>query len=243
MARAYGEELDGKGGGVWPKDEAVVVELGEAKTEGGAATHGVEVALAGPVEGERGVVAIEDDDSSGGDEWLHGGGLLDVCANGDEAQPELLRGRTSRAVFMEERGGDGNVFEDGVRGNDLGFHGDRGRNKRDGLNGSGLGGGRGRRGEGGSGRVEVDVAGAFEEVGGEDLVDGEVLGGENSVEAVEREGSLAIEEVRDVSLAEAGLLSEARPGEGIAVDAADELEPKPLVEIGKVHVEFIVAEP
>lgn len=70
---------------------------------------------------------------------------------------------------------------------------------------------------------------------GQDLLDREILCGEDAIETVEREGSLAVEEVRDVGLAKAGLLSEARAGEGVVADAADEFEAKVLVQIGEVH--------
>lgn len=79
--------------------------------------------------------------------------------------------------------------------------------------------------------LEIDSVGW----GGQDLIDGEVLGCEDSIETVEREGSFAVKEVRDMGLAEAGLLGESRAGEGVLVDAADEFETKALVQIGKVH--------
>ena len=66
-------------------------------------------------------------------------------------------------------------------------------------------------------------------------MDGEVLGGEDAIETLEREGAFAIEEVRDVGLAKAGLLGEPGAGEDVGVDATDEFEPKALVEVGEVH--------
>ncbi len=70
---------------------------------------------------------------------------------------------------------------------------------------------------------------------GQDLLDREILCGEDAIETVEREGSLAVEEVRDVGLAKACLLGEARTGEGVVADTADEFEAKVLVQIGEVH--------
>ncbi len=69
----------------------------------------------------------------------------------------------------------------------------------------------------------------------EDLVDGEVLRGEDSVEAFERKRTFAIEEVRDMRLLEACLLGEAAAGEGAALDAAQEFDAEEFVQVLKVH--------
>lgn len=79
--------MDGEGGGVGAEDESAIVEAGKAKVKGASAAYGVEIGLLRPVEGERGVVAVDDDDGSGGDEGCHGFGLLSVCPDGDEALP------------------------------------------------------------------------------------------------------------------------------------------------------------
>ena len=70
----------------------------------------------------------------------------------------------------------------------------------------------------------------------EDLVDGEVLGGEDAVEAFEGEGAFAIEEVGDMGLLKAGLMGDAAAGEDAAFDAAEEFEADEFVQILKVHV-------
>ena len=70
---------------------------------------------------------------------------------------------------------------------------------------------------------------------GEETIEREILRGEDAVEAVKREGTFAIEEVRDVGLTEACLASEAGSVEGAFLDAAEEFEAKELVEILKVH--------
>jgi hypothetical protein len=49
----------------------------------------------------------------------------------------------------------------------------------------------------------------------EDLVDGEVLRGEDAVEAFEGEGAFAVEEVGDVRLAERGYTGGARPDDPV----------------------------
>lgn len=63
----------------------------------------------GPVGGEGVVVAIDDGDGSWSDEGLHGGGLLDVDADGEEALPVGAGGRGAdvvRVIAVEAGGGD-----------------------------------------------------------------------------------------------------------------------------------------
>jgi hypothetical protein len=185
-----GEELDGEVAGVGAEDETAFVEVNEAEEEGGSATDGVEGGLMGAVGGERVVVAVEDGDGSGGDEGVHGGGLLGVGADGEEALPVGVFGGGAGAVVVQAGGGDLDSFDDG-RGEDAGFvHGGGG-----GDDGDDLGGIAGVSGNGGLCRGEVE---------GQDLVDGEVLRGEDTVEAFEREGAFAVEEVGDVGLPEWG---------------------------------------
>lgn len=62
-----------------------------------------------------------------------------------------------------------------------------------------------------------------------------MLGFEDAVETFERKGAAAIEEVRDVRLAEAGELSESSAREGAGLDTAEEFEAKQLMKIGEVH--------
>lgn len=91
--------------------------------------------------------------------------------------------------------------------------------------GDGIGGGAGvAAGRGGGGEIER-----------EELIDGELLGGEDAIKAIEREGAAAVEEVRNVGLAEAGELGEAGSGEGAGLDAAREFLTEEFMEIGKVH--------
>ena len=61
------------------------------------------------------------------------------------------------------------------------------------------------------------------------MVDGEFLGGKDAIEAFEREGAAAVEEVRDVGLAEAGELGEAGSGEGTGFDATGEFQAEEFV--------------
>ena len=82
-----GEQLDGEVAGVRAEDKTAFVEVDEAEKESGSAADGVEVGLVGAA-GSQGVVGtVEDGDGSWRDEGFHGGGLLGVDADGDEALP------------------------------------------------------------------------------------------------------------------------------------------------------------
>ena len=67
------------------------------------------------------------------------------------------------------------------------------------------------------------------------MLDGELLRGQYSVETFEGEGAFSVEEVRDVSLLEAGLLGEAASGEVASIDSSLEFEPKEFMKVLKVH--------
>ena len=127
------EELDGKVAGVGAKDETAFVEVDEAEEERGAATDCVEGGLMGAVGGEGVVVAIEHGDGAGGDEGVHGGGLLRVGANGEEALPVRVSGGGAGAIVVQTRGGDLDGFDDGGW-RDAGFvHRGGGRDDRNDL--------------------------------------------------------------------------------------------------------------
>jgi hypothetical protein len=215
------KELDREVAGVGAEDETAFVEVDEAEEEGGSAANGVEGGLMGAVGGKGVVVAIEHGDCAGGDERIHGGGLLGVGADGEEALPMGVFGGRTGAVIVQAGGGDLDGFDDG-RGGDAGFiHGSGGRD-----DGHDLDGVAGRNRERGLRRGEIER---------QDLVDGEVLRGEDAVETFEGKGAFAIEEVGNVGLLEAGLLGEAAAGEGTAFDAAKEFDAEELMQVLKVH--------
>jgi hypothetical protein len=87
-----GEELNGEVARPGAEDEAALVEVDETEEEGGSTADGVESGLVGAVGGEGVVVAIEDGDGAGGDERVHGGGLLGICPDGEEALPVGVAG-------------------------------------------------------------------------------------------------------------------------------------------------------
>lgn len=191
-----GEKLDGEVAGVGAKDETTFVEVDEAQEESGAPADGVERGLVGAIRSERVVVTVENGDGSGRDEWVHGGGLLGVCADGEEALPMGVRGGGADAIgviAVETGGGDLDCFDDGGGGNPGFIHGGRGRDDGNDLDWI--------AGLGGDGRL------CGRQVDGEDLVDGEILGGEDAVETVEREGAFPVEEIRNMRLGQPGRLT------------------------------------
>jgi hypothetical protein len=191
FVRGERDELDGEVAGVGSEDEASFVEVDEAEQERGAAADGIECGLVGAVGSQRVVVAIEDGDGTGGEDGVHGCGLLGVGTDGEEALPVGVGGGGAGAVVVESRGRDLDGFDDG-RGGDAGLvHGGGGRDDRNDFDGVARGNGSG--------------GGQFE---GKNLVDVEVLRCEDAVEAFEREGSLSIEEVRDMSLGQPGRLTQ-----------------------------------
>ena len=115
-----GEELDGERAGVGAEDETALIKVNEAEEKGGAATDGVERGLMGAIGGQGVVVAVEDGDSAGRDERVHGGGLLGVGTDGEEALPVAVFGGGAGAVVLQTGGGDLDGFDDG-RGKDAGL--------------------------------------------------------------------------------------------------------------------------
>ena len=217
--RGQRDELDGEGAGVRAKDEAALIEVDEAEEKGGSAADGVEGRLVGAVVGERVVVTVEDGDGSWGEDGVHGGGLLGVGADGEEALPVGVFGGGAGAVFVEAGGGDLDGFDDGGGGDTGLVHGGGGGDDGDDFDGV--------AGGDGSGGGEIER---------EDLLDGEVLSGEDAVETFEGEGAFSVEEVGDVRGLEACSLGEAGAGESPLFDAAKEFDAEKFVKVLEVHI-------
>jgi hypothetical protein len=83
------------------EDESAIVELDVPKDEASAATDGIEGLLVGPVRRQRVVVTIQYNDSPGGDHGVHGGGLLSVRSDGEEALPVYALQGGAGAIVLE----------------------------------------------------------------------------------------------------------------------------------------------
>ncbi len=213
------EEADGVREAEGAEDEMTLFQGDEAEEKGAAVVDRVERGMGGAVVGERGVVTIDDDDRAGGEEGFHGGGMGSVEDDGDVALPVGALGGRARTIVSQT--GRGQLQEAGATGLDAGlieYRGGRGDGNNDCLWGA---------------EEVVAVQGSFR---GDDLLDGEVLGGEDAIEAFEGEEATTVEDVGDVSLAEACLAGEKRAGEHAALDAAEELKAKIFMHVPKVHV-------
>jgi hypothetical protein len=172
--------LDREVARVGAEDETAFVEVDKAKEKSGARADGVESGLVGAVRGEGVVVTVENGDGAGRDEGIHGGGLLGVGANGEEALPVGVFGGRAGAIVVQAGGGDLDGFDDG-RGGDAGLvHSGGGGDDGDDFGGV--------TGVDWSGRRGSD----FER---ENLIDGEALRCEDAVEALKGERAFAVEEV------------------------------------------------
>lgn len=210
------EDLDGVLEGERTEDEIGAVEIHEAEEEGVAGADGEEIGLGGAEGGERDVVAIEDDDGATGEKGGHGSGLFCVDADGEEAQPLSTTGGRARGPALKPGEGEVKRLDDGGGG-------DAGLRKG------------GRRGDDGDTGDCICRSAGRVEIKRQKLVDGELLGGEDAVQAFEGEGAAAVEEVRDMGLLEAGELGEAGAGEDAGLDAACEFLTEEFVEVCEVH--------
>ncbi len=109
------DQLDGEIEPMGSKDEPVGFKRDVAKEEGVALAEGVDVGLDGAELGDRGVVAVEDDDVVGGEHGLHGQGLCRGDADGDEALHVAATDELPGAEIGEAAGGELNAVERGGR--------------------------------------------------------------------------------------------------------------------------------
>lgn len=186
--RSDGDKLDWEGADVWAENDAIFVEVDEAEGKRGSVADGEEGGLVGAVGGEGAVVAIEYGDGAGGENGVHGGGLLGVDADGEEALPVSAEGMGAGAVALEARGRDLDGLHNAAGWSVGEVHGDGGRDDGDKLHG--VAGSRGVTGMQGLASVKIEADAEvvaclnFER---QKFVDGEVLRGEDAVEALERE--------------------------------------------------------
>jgi hypothetical protein len=80
-----------------------------------------------------------------------------------------------------------------------------------------------------------DAGAGIDFVGGDEIEDRKVFDIENAVHAFEAEAALAVEEVGDVGLAEAGFLREGDAGEVTGVDTFGKKLAKTVLKMGKTE--------
>jgi hypothetical protein len=213
------DEADRMGEAERAKDEVAVFKGDETEEEEAAVVDSIEGGLRCAVVGERGVVAIHNDGGTGGEERFHGRGLVGIERDGEVALPVGALGRWAGAIFAQARGR--KMENPGAIGENAGVMQDSGG-----------------RGDGNDGCLWSGeaVGDAFE---GDELLDGDILGGEDAVKAFDGEEAAAVEDVGDVSLAKTCLAGEESAGENSAVDTAKEFKAKMFVHVPKVHGNFL----
>jgi hypothetical protein len=208
LVGAEGEKLDGEVERERTQDEPTTIELDVPKDEVCAATDGVESSLLGSVRSDGVVVTVEDDGGTVGDEGVHCSGLLHVCTDGEEALPVRTSLRGTGAIVLKTRGGDVDGLDDGA-GTNLWLV-QCGGERDDGDRVDGIGGG-----------GEINRS---EELKRHDLIDGEFLGCEDTVEAFKGKRALPIEKVGDVCLTKSGLTRKPGSGEATEFNPANEFK-------------------
>lgn len=218
------DEVDGVGEVVGAQDEPIGFEGDIAEAEKIAGADGEECGLGNAVGGERAVVAVDDQQCVGLDDGPHGLGFVGGRADGDEAEPFAAAGGAARAKVFDHGGGHFELVEDGA-GCDLVV-----------VDGGGLG-DEGNGDPGGFvfevGLLKVEGCLSF---GGDEIADGDGHGIEDAIDGAEAEHAFLVEEVGDVGLAVSGLAREQGPGEGAALDAAQDFDAKFFMQLCKVHL-------
>jgi hypothetical protein len=172
------------------EDESIVFKFGEPELERVADAYGEDGWLRRLIGDRRVVVAIDNGKGLRRQYRLHPGGLLARETHGDEAGPSAARGGAARA----------HVLEDAERKlHEIEYC-------RAGRHGVMNGGGRCHNGN----RSVGDAACRFARPGmcvieGEQISEGEHLGGEKTIESAEAEGAAAAKEIGDMRGLESGL--------------------------------------
>jgi hypothetical protein len=194
LARFGIEQFDGEGSIVRAQDEPAVTEFDIRNDETRAAADSVGRLPAGAVLDERVVMPVDDDQSFGEDDGLHGQSVGSGDADGDESLPcdtvtggvraDVLKGsRRQRHHLGNRRRVNDRLEESGAVGDD------------------------------GDGRaLEIGQLDALMRMGQEVLCL-EFLGGEDAVDGLRRKAALSMQEVRDMGLGEVGLAREERNAE------------------------------
>jgi hypothetical protein len=213
------DELDGEADVVGAEDEAVELEIDVAQLEVGTVTDGVEIGAAVPVGREGVVMPVDEHDGREEDERLHGGNILLAGAHGDESLPGAAGAGSARADGLERTG---RQMKHGL----YGIGPDEGLKERGGVRDQGHGSAVfGRGGKGGHADRRR-----------EQVCRGDVLGGENTVDGLERKLAAGAEKIREMRLAETRLPRQQRHAQRASVDAAQQFESQPFVDLGEIHL-------
>ncbi len=203
-------EPDGRGQISGTKDEAVGFKVEETNMQSVIRMHGIDGRQHGSVACQRVVVAVNDGNRILLEQWMHGDGMFGIGAEGDKALPN--RAASGRACEREmERGiWDQNRIQNGGRSNAW---------LKDGCflcdNGDGLHGGRGAIG---CGKIRVR--------GWDQVQDGKITSGKDTVKSLQAEGAFSMEEVGNVGMTEARGAGQLRACEQTATDAAQDFQAK-----------------
>lgn len=167
---------------------------------------------------QRVVVTIDDGDSAGLKNWRHRTSLGGSETDGDEALPVAAGQSAAGPQPIEGSGGQVNELEDGSLVHNGGVKRSSVRDQR--HNGILFRVMFRRR----TNRLRQKV------------FDAEQLCGENAIESRKAQLALAVNEIRKMRRAEAGLEGEKRTGKLAAFDAAGYFDAKPLVKLRKIHL-------
>ena len=185
------------------QDQLRLIKVDVSQEERGSAANRVEIGLRGSIGSKRGVVAVKNGEVAAAQQRAHRASLLCINSNGYETLPFGTGGGDARAGAIQPGCGQVKRLDDGRCRDTHLSHGRRGRDDWDDLD-----------------RVGSAGEGLSRDFNRDELVDGEALRLKDAIQAFEREGATAIEEVRDMRLAKSGELREAGSGQNSDFDAA-----------------------
>lgn len=217
----FGAEAEQFHGGVervGAEDETVGLITDVPEGEGVEKVDGVDVGTRGIIGCKRVVVAVDDNDGARLEDWLHWPGLGGSEADGEKALPVAASKGAARAELIKSAGGQVNKLEGGTLIHNGGV-------KRGGVCDE-------RHG----GSLFGIVFGGSTSGLGQKVFNAQQLSGENPVECREAELALAMDKIRQVRRAQAGLAGEERTGKQAAINTASYFDAEPLVKLRKIHL-------
>ena len=209
----HGHELDGVSVVMGTKNEVLAGDFDIPDGASAVLANGVHVGVALAVRSKGIVMAIEENGSTGQEAGIHAHALAGIDANDDKTFPGFAAGLEFGTEAAEERAAElEQAFDAHVHDEGFGSRYFAVDNKD---------------------IVELVIAGRGDAgalvdlVGVEQVEDREALNVKDLVHALEAKAALAVEEIGNVGLAEAGFLGEAKAGQFSFVDAF----PKPFAEV------------